>query len=510
MVVECANIKRECIMLEEMTYPFKRQNYYKGKQLTAQKMVNEQSYMNDKRRLLNTYLNGYGVVCGLDVMLLNESEYIKVQNGFAIDSMGREVVVDTDQIYNLNQIAGFSETTENELYLGIAYKEELTGEVYAPMCTDSEPSQLAYDEVKEGYQLCIRPASQVLKVKPIIESYVGETELYRDVRLCVKQCTPYFASRYEGLQIKVKIKNLSNTKQKFSLGYYLDLKGFRTKNGERYLQVTFDQVQLEAKGESVKTYQVFPSTEVENSSLQMKVGKDSFYIYEQCIRQTPLKRDFYFNIQVGSKTVWDWINTVYFAQALKEKQTKRKTMRIWLAAIKVARENGKVTITEIKKMPFNQYFYCESIFYVQAQLAEYYPSLMAESRTEKACNAVQPPCVQSWQKDNCATGVMVVPGDLPVGEVYVSEWVTPGLCKGPMYVEVGIEVPEEVEATDYCACMTIRGEGGLFNDLPKGNIHLKQAIKIDHENGRFQVAIQLLQTAPETTIRLRWYAILMI
>ena len=43
-------------------YSFERNNYYYGKMLTSRDFQNEQSYMNDKRRLGNRLFQGSGIV----------------------------------------------------------------------------------------------------------------------------------------------------------------------------------------------------------------------------------------------------------------------------------------------------------------------------------------------------------------------------------------------------------------------------------------------------------------
>ena len=43
-------------------FPFERNQYYYGKLMTQQDFVSEQKYINDRRRLINRFLLGTGVV----------------------------------------------------------------------------------------------------------------------------------------------------------------------------------------------------------------------------------------------------------------------------------------------------------------------------------------------------------------------------------------------------------------------------------------------------------------
>ena len=56
-------------------FPFIRNNYYKGKQLTARDFNDEQKYQTDKLRAMRRFLFGTGGVPGLDVVAVYDSIY---------------------------------------------------------------------------------------------------------------------------------------------------------------------------------------------------------------------------------------------------------------------------------------------------------------------------------------------------------------------------------------------------------------------------------------------------
>ena len=74
-------------------YPFERNHYFYGKLLSVEDFELEQKYMNDKRRLINRFLYGSGVVTGLTVIDVDE-QTVSLEAGFALDCWGREIVVD--------------------------------------------------------------------------------------------------------------------------------------------------------------------------------------------------------------------------------------------------------------------------------------------------------------------------------------------------------------------------------------------------------------------------------
>ena len=70
----------------------RRNRYYYGKLLDEYHFQLEQSYMNEKRRLLNRLGLGNGVLCGLEVTPA-EGRKVVIHPGAAIDLLGREIVV---------------------------------------------------------------------------------------------------------------------------------------------------------------------------------------------------------------------------------------------------------------------------------------------------------------------------------------------------------------------------------------------------------------------------------
>lgn len=70
-----------------------RNHYFYGKLLDVFHFELETSYMNAKRWLLNHQATGYGVVCGLDVILTKDRKGVYVTAGLALDGQGREIIV---------------------------------------------------------------------------------------------------------------------------------------------------------------------------------------------------------------------------------------------------------------------------------------------------------------------------------------------------------------------------------------------------------------------------------
>lgn len=70
-----------------------RNRYFYGKMLDVFHFELEQNYFNTKRWLLNRLVTGYGVVCGLNVVLSQDKKSITITPGVALDKCGHEIIV---------------------------------------------------------------------------------------------------------------------------------------------------------------------------------------------------------------------------------------------------------------------------------------------------------------------------------------------------------------------------------------------------------------------------------
>ncbi|MDL1973332.1 MAG: hypothetical protein LWX55_00805 [Deltaproteobacteria bacterium] len=177
---------------------FKRARYFHGMLMTDRDFREEQIYHNEKRKMLNRMLHGWGVVCGLCLSGETESSTITVGPGMAIDCHGNEIVV--PETYNLNiskdvclskarpkvpttaeECAELeaAQEQENILYIGIKYKEVPTDPV--PVYTPGggcEEKVCDYSRTREGFCVEIFD-SQNLPQQPHIRIPGGKSLIKR-------------------------------------------------------------------------------------------------------------------------------------------------------------------------------------------------------------------------------------------------------------------------------------------------------------------------------------------
>ena len=80
-----------------------RTRFFAGQLLSEADLNNEQSYWLAKSRLHNRYLNGWGVVCGMQVICGQCDGWVTVQSGYAIDPCGNDIIVCASQNFNVLQ-----------------------------------------------------------------------------------------------------------------------------------------------------------------------------------------------------------------------------------------------------------------------------------------------------------------------------------------------------------------------------------------------------------------------
>ncbi|MFZ0321978.1 MAG: hypothetical protein WAL56_22825 [Candidatus Sulfotelmatobacter sp.] len=78
-----------------------RTRFFSGQLLSEGDLNNDQRYWLAKSRLHNRYLNGWGVVCGMQVVCGQCDGWVTVRSGYAIDPCGNDIIVCSNQNFNV-------------------------------------------------------------------------------------------------------------------------------------------------------------------------------------------------------------------------------------------------------------------------------------------------------------------------------------------------------------------------------------------------------------------------
>lgn len=144
---------------------FRRLRYFHGMLLDDKELLAEQEYHAGKRRLLNRTLHGSGVVCGLDLVGEQNSRWIEVTSGLALDCSGNEIWVPQTKRIDLTSLLPPKEKPKQpeckdpeetkgfkSYYIGIRYEEKATNPVSVYLPSGScEERTCENSRYKEGY-----------------------------------------------------------------------------------------------------------------------------------------------------------------------------------------------------------------------------------------------------------------------------------------------------------------------------------------------------------------------
>jgi hypothetical protein len=141
-----------------------RNRYYTGKFMTARDFQGEQDYLRSRHHLHNRLLHGWGIVCGLEVVLNPRQECqnttVVVKAGVALDCHGREVVLTEDTVFEVPRptppvaAPDSKPLPREELLLSLYFTEEsieLTPAIFSEGVGETESDQA--NRIREGATL---------------------------------------------------------------------------------------------------------------------------------------------------------------------------------------------------------------------------------------------------------------------------------------------------------------------------------------------------------------------
>ena len=234
-------------MFNAKMYPFERNHYFYGKLLSVEDFELEQKYMNDKRRLINRFLFGSGVVTGLNVVDVDE-QTISVEAGFALDCWGREVFVDEPILLKLSSMEGFDACVSegaDEVYLCMEYNEQDASRVHSLAAKQTETDSRVhsdYDRTRECVRLYLTAKEPEDNIRPqLSHRYLNETQtvLFEGERERITLIAPRFAVKGSDTKLILDIENRGRDTLAFS--FDLQLGGFVSEDGKSSVRVTFDE-----------------------------------------------------------------------------------------------------------------------------------------------------------------------------------------------------------------------------------------------------------------------------
>lgn len=359
-------------------FPFERNKYFYGKLLTVDDFETEQRYMNDKRRVLNRFLYGTGVVCGLNVVPIDDMT-ISVEPGLALDFSGREIVVDTPAVKKLSMIDGFdsfirSGDEKKYLYLCMDYKETER----EPVHNVTGESGVEYNRYQEGYELTVteREPSQTVLSDAVF--YEHTSVIYMGKGVKITQTCPSYASCGDTFELKILVENMGQG-QSIRFSYDLGLTCLEYA-GENHLTVMFDEEKHQKEDRYEIIYRVKASS-TKNAEGILELAKGSFHLAFGG-REMEAAAAGKQAVKLISGKVSDEVRKNYYRSAMEDILRNNYQQSIYLAKIYVIRAGESYLIDAVEPMPFGQFVYNNVLADVMGKIGRTEDALMVKDQAD--------------------------------------------------------------------------------------------------------------------------------
>lgn len=480
-------------------FPFERNKYFYGKLLSVDDFELEQRYINDKRRMINRFLHGVGVVAGLYVVRVDEKT-ISLEAGFAIDSQGREIVVDTPVVKKLSLIEGFEncveESNKDYVYLCLDYDEEEAGAVHNVAGNAMiQGGEEAYNKIKETYRLYLSDSEPEQENLDKTDLYEQSSVLYAQDGIVIRQIIPKYATVGSETEICLEIEN--TTKKYVAFSYDLLLECF-TYKGQSSLTVNFNEMQFEKTGKYTISYKIdaMENAYTEGSvllnpkSVKMFIDKNEIPV--------DMKNDAV-SIQIVKGDIRNTIIRDYYRTAMDNIVKINSQNRLYLAKLYLLRAGDSYVIDMVENLPFHQCILNQNLSFALHQLTidglEQGAGIYEKGESNKS---------RTGKNKETEKGVSLVHGSYWLdlngggqkGDRYVSEEIAHGLGFGSVVLKVGIE--DEDKVITY-------GSSEIFKDTDP---MLELAVKVFPEKGTFQIGGRLLEQVIKSGVNIHWTAIM--
>ena len=493
-------------MRNNQLLPFERNRYYTGKMLTSVDFEAEQTYMNNKRRFLNSMMYGAGVVCGLNVVSLDDLSLL-VESGVAFDGSGREIVVESSVVKKLSAIDGFDRLTSDEAFLCIRYKEEPVHAVYSLNQSAGEQSY-EYNRMHESYELFLKDTSEGMDFLELEDEFYRVSQIFENDDVNVEISLP--AENCAGILSKVRLSFTGKAEKPVPVAFQgiLQMPVFTTIEGNHEMEINIPEMKI-AKDQVInKDFWIkAENNSIDSTELILKEGSVSVYGERK---------------KVNVKGTID----VAILKEAPENLAARNAGKLSLEMRSVQALGNDVVLAKIKLVKTDMAYIIDHI--IEADVKRYITIPQNEVTTREYISnfskedisvpapyqnesgkVVKYEHVGDEKAPQIATGIVEIPlGDENGrGTTHFSGEIVHGLGKGNVYVDVGFEVFDTNSVLPGDNRSTIYGAANIFRDKENALPNVDIAVKVLNDKGSFIVGVNLLDNVDQLILSFRWTAI---
>lgn len=480
-------------------FPFERNRYFYGKLLSVDDFDAEQCYMNDKRRMLNRFLHGTGVVCGLQVVEIDDVT-VSLEMGLALDFSGREIVVAKPVTKKLSSIEGFSKYAREsgerrDLYLCIAYDEQPEEPVHNIARVDNEQEE-EFNKYAEGYRLFVTAEEPEKEGVRLTDLYEDTKTVYQGSGIRIRQTVPKYIQSDQVAEFTVIVEKMEQAKP-VSFTYQL-LLSCMEQSGTDTVTVSFDENAFMPSACYTFKNRIRAKA-VRNTEGYMEVIRDSFTL---TIGQDARKEPAYgkFKVCITDTSVQQAVIKNYYSTAMEDIVRDTYEQPIYLARLEVIRAGDTYVIEKVENLPYKQYVW-NNVLAVTMETMR-----LRQTENERLLDSPQEsgsriPVEQTSQAVQLKTGSTVI--ELGIGGIagqrFYSEEIIHGLGLGEVFISLGLSQGTRESGEE------VFGNPDVFGDAAYPAVEL--AAKADLSRGSFVIGVKCLGQVEKKQLRVHWMAV---
>jgi len=510
-------------------YPHERNRYFYGKLLTVRDFESEQKYFNDKRRMINRLLNGAGVVCGLQVVAVDDKT-ISVETGMALDYAGREIVLASPVTQKLSMIDGFSsnDNTKN-IYLCLAYDERGKEPVYSVAGSSTRPEEVGeHNRIQESYHLFIREEAPDPAIFGFSRLREDTCLLYSDEQLRIWQKCPRYVNPDDVFEISLVIEKTLQV-PRIKIDYELAGDYIYDKDGKPGGRIAFHEpepatdctYEVTLPFRAASTAGMVDNVHINQGRLRIQLGEKILEPESDCSQVLQIIAE-----PIRERILHDYLNLNLDQYLDKDDQA------IYLARISLTQIGPSFMIEKVEPVPFNEYAYNLTDLFKLGILGpgKTQGAYLTKSEAYLLEAEEQPRLDVRYSPDNnqfsfelgvprspVAASSEIITGLAEIemeanpkaGKSYFSEEIEHGLGAGPVYIVTGVEESsdEELMQVPQHSEQIFFGAYEVFQKSSYESLAPRMVIGtvLYPQRGTFRIGIRC-QTPTVTKARIRWWA----
>ncbi len=489
-------------------FPLERNKYFYGKLLTVRDFELEQTYSNNKRRLINKAVIGAGVVCGLGVTQADDYTLI-VESGLALDYLGREIVVDSPVVRKLQMLEGYDKLgSAAQCYLCLKYAQK-DSEPVGAIAAGVKESQ--FNKVEESYQLYLDVEEPDIPRLLTAAGYENASLLYQSSDVTIAFAMPQAVLADEDFTARLLVLK-SSLRTPLSFKLELDGEFLTAAGGKNHITCNFSEdpmdpkhiraidLTLHAANLAGQTVELAPH----GGLLSVSSGDKN--------EQVVLRIDAKARICAGAEEL-----TAY--RAVKDNLRTRlisDDLPMYLAKVQLLPAGASTMVSSVYALPFDQRLKREGgvsgdgssaplsvTSEVEVLKSWQQPEAQAQYNHATSSLHFKFGIPQTQEYDYATTsGVVEIPMStgLRVNARYVSEEIPHNLGLGNVDITLAVEFEENGEKAQFF------GDREVFKSRSTPAPQVRTAAILYPERGTFKVGVWLQDNVEGSVLRIRYYA----